>query len=275
MRKEIIRKSFEKCKTGVIYFFSGTGNTAYVVNKYRDLFKEKNIDVDLIPIEKTQEVTTQKKYDFLIIACPVYSWYPPEMVLSFVDRLPETKNKPVFVITTYGASDGDTTGKIVRILEKKNYFVYGTFGYLMPDNVYFIFNKDAPTKAQSKKIIDQATIKINNDFVDVLNNQGKVKRSNYFTRAFCYLIYKGFKLFTKKKKWVVDKDLCTLCGLCEKNCPTKNITIKKAKKEVKFGNDCMFCTRCYNFCPVNAIHYKSIKKTKKFRRYTEKKDQIN
>ena len=65
------------------------------------------------------------------------------------------------------------------------------------------------------------------------------------------------------------KNKCTVCGLCEMNCPNNTIQIetdtvtddetgKKKKVLVKFRYDlgsCMFCLLCVNACPANAIAF--------------------
>ncbi|MEI8364655.1 MAG: 4Fe-4S binding protein, partial [archaeon] len=85
----------------------------------------------------------------------------------------------------------------------------------------------------------------------------------------------GFSKQLKKPQWVVDKEKCILCGTCQEICPTKNIVVKKMKREVKFANNCVSCTRCYNFCPQKAIQYKKVNpKAKDKGRYTRMKEFI-
>ena len=50
----------------------------------------------------------------------------------------------------------------------------------------------------------------------------------------------------------VHKERCTKCGLCVKQCPTKNIYMNK-RGEVKFHHNCLMCMRCSLYCPTSAI----------------------
>jgi len=54
----------------------------------------------------------------------------------------------------------------------------------------------------------------------------------------------------------VDKDKCTQCSICIKECP---LEAAKGKVEGKrLTADCFSCARCLNVCPVDAIRYTSI-----------------
>lgn len=268
-------KQFEPGK-GVIYYFSGTGNTAFVAYEFQENYKKAKVDVDLFKIESMDAVTSQGKYDFLMIGFPVYAFYPPQLVIDFVKKLPEVKDKPVILFATGGGSAGASFSVLGNILKKKNYNVICNFLYVMPDNVYFLFGKDAQKKEEIELMISSTQGKVKQDFEVITSGKSKFVDCNFFLKIISGLVHSFFNLGQKHQKgrWFWQREACNYCGLCEKNCPTKNITIKKEKGKVSFGNNCMFCTRCYNFCPKKAIHFKSLKKTKNFRRYDRLKDEI-
>ena len=53
----------------------------------------------------------------------------------------------------------------------------------------------------------------------------------------------------------VDEKRCTLCGACEKNCPTDALAMKKEEtRQLHFaGWRCIGCNTCVNKCPEDAI----------------------
>ncbi|MHA2006388.1 MAG: nitroreductase family protein [Promethearchaeota archaeon] len=54
----------------------------------------------------------------------------------------------------------------------------------------------------------------------------------------------------------IDKDKCTNCKSCLKDCPTKNFSLDKNQKQVLFDNiRCIICGHCIGVCPENAILY--------------------
>lgn len=261
---------------GAIYYFSGTGNTAFVAGEFQENYKKANVSVDLFKIENTEIVSSQSKYDFLMIGFPVYASYPPDLVVNFVKKLPEVKDKPVILFATAGITTGISFNVLENILKNKNYNVISNFAYIMPDNAYFVFRKDTDKDEQIELSLNNTIGKINQDFDILISGKSKFKKANVFWSLFAPLTkFFFFKILQpKKNRFVWDREACNYCGLCAKICPTKNITIKKEKGKVIFGNNCMFCTRCYHFCPQKAIHNKSINRTKKYRRYTRLKNEI-
>ena len=66
---------------GAIYYFSGTGNTAFVAGEFPRELQKANVSVDLFKIEDIDVVSSQSKYDFLMIGFPVYASYLRTLLL--------------------------------------------------------------------------------------------------------------------------------------------------------------------------------------------------
>lgn len=61
---------------------------------------------------------------------------------------------------------------------------------------------------------------------------------------------------TNKKKAFIDTKHCVACGVCEKNCPLKAISIYKGIfAEVDFDK-CVGCGKCSKVCPASVIEIK-------------------
>ncbi|MBM3712982.1 MAG: 4Fe-4S dicluster domain-containing protein, partial [Actinobacteria bacterium] len=54
-------------------------------------------------------------------------------------------------------------------------------------------------------------------------------------------------------QYSVDKDKCTGCLLCVKNCPQNAITGKKKEPQTIDQDKCIKCNMCYEVCKFNAI----------------------
>jgi len=57
---------------GILYYFSGTGNTKWVADRFKDEFRLNNIDLQLVNIESLEEINI-RGCDFLIIGSSVYA----------------------------------------------------------------------------------------------------------------------------------------------------------------------------------------------------------
>lgn len=51
--------------------------------------------------------------------------------------------------------------------------------------------------------------------------------------------------------YVIDKDLCTVCGACIDECPVD--AISEGDVYVIDGDECTDCAACVDVCPVEAI----------------------
>lgn len=57
--------------------------------------------------------------------------------------------------------------------------------------------------------------------------------------------HEAFKIF-------VDKNRCTACSLCQKECPANAISFVKGKSEIDYKK-CIGCGKCIAICPLGAI----------------------
>jgi len=64
-------------------------------------------------------------------------------------------------------------------------------------------------------------------------------------------------------RFVLDREACIACGLCESACPNRVITVSRTKVDKKnvltgYRMDiqyCLFCGLCVEACPRNAIRF--------------------
>jgi ferredoxin len=242
---------------GILFYFSGTGNTKWVADRFKEQFNLNNIDLKLVNIESLEEISI-KSCDFLIIGSPVYADMHPKIVDDFLNRLPKIKkNMKAIVYSTQGAKSSVATWLIAKILQEKGLKVVIQSSMKMPNNYYFESGKKIIVNEQ-KEMLRNSERK-----VEILTNyflkNKELKEKVFFPRVLVAKVSgRTFKrVLPKLSKNVTATEECTKCGLCLRNCPKNNITFENS--HAIFHSKCMLCLRCIHICPKNAVRYKGKK----------------
>lgn len=239
---------------GVLYFFSGTGNTKWVADVFKKCFKKNGIDLELLNIERIEDIKL-RQIDFLIVGSPVYAKVEPKIVDDFLNKLPNTlKHLKTIVYVTQGGKSSSAPSIIAKKLKIKGYNVLIQESIKMINNYYFRLGKE-PNVNDCEKILNNAEYKVKNIVEDFIN-KNKFKKQSSLVRMEIDKIYGNFftRMIPKISKNITATSECTKCGVCLINCPKSNITFEDGK--AVFHSKCMLCLRCLYICPINAIRYK-------------------
>lgn len=242
---------------GILFYFSGTGNTKWVADRFKEQFNLNNIDLKLVNIESLEEISI-KSCDFLIVGSPVYADVHPKIVDDFLNRLPKIKkNMKAIVYSTQGGKSSVAGWLIVSILQKKGFRVVIQSSIKMPNNYYFGAGKKVIISGQ-KEMLRNAEKKVETLTNHFLKNK-ELKEGVFFPRVLLGKISgRTFKrVLPKLSKNITATEDCTKCGLCLRNCPKNNITFENG--HAIFHSKCMLCLRCIHICPKNVIRYKGEK----------------
>lgn len=242
---------------GILYYFSGTGNTKWAGDRFKDSFYKHGIEIDLVNIENVEEFEIDN-YDFIILGTSVYAELEPKIVDDFIEKLPNNKNNmKAIVYSTQAAKTASAVSILKGKLGKKGYKVAAESMLQMSNNYYFGVGKK--TEQHIFDIAkDNAYKQVNEIVENFLNNKDTKVHLNYLRIAGAKLICKSYsRLFPKMSKNFTSTEECTKCGLCLRNCPKGNITFENSG--AVFHSKCMFCMRCIHICPINAIRYKGKK----------------
>lgn len=252
----------------LMLYFSGTGNTAYVVKKLEDQWPLHEINARTISMEHFKETNLEdvEWADCVLFAYPVYGSMAPMLVWDFVYQYGEHfKQKKAAVIATQWQFSGDGGAYLARILRKHGMQVISIEHMNMFNNI-----SDFP-------LFKIKSLENEKDKIDVLNQKIELYAID-FARGRHHKIgdhISGILLgciqripFSKlERKWSknvkIDKNLCNLCGICIEKCPRRNLSFDEAKSKVDQHEKCTLCYRCVNLCPQMAISILSHKKPKK------------
>ncbi|HOJ62919.1 MAG TPA: EFR1 family ferrodoxin [Spirochaetota bacterium] len=251
---------------GIIYYYSGTGNTKIAVQYI--VGKIKNAEFSLFDIVK--EGIKEKKdpnilqYDIIGIAVFTDWLGPSQIVKDFIEKLPQGKGKNVFVFNTCGNISGKTLKLLKKWLEIKDYRIIAGFTLKMPDN-YPPLNKNK-TLIIGENNPSQKEIEEFNKFIQELDIKCaaiKEKRTVPISKIKIGILNSILPVFSRKKSkkamgnLFVDEAKCIECGICAQACPYNAI---KLNPKPKFDDLlCFGCWACYNRCPEKCIYTKKMK----------------
>ena len=266
-RKMPIFASSESTLLGMIFYFSGTGNTRWVASEIAKAIKEELFYIpDLIREERSE--FTLHDGERIGFCFPTHGWQVPRIVREFIKRLKmNTKDHYCWALTTCGDNMGETMTILNRDLAANELLANNgvplqadtTFSVIMPESyVCLPFMKTDPEEKEQWKIENarrqlQHIIPIIKDCKRGIEELDK----GATPRLYSYVIGEYFnKRMVTDKKFTVDKDVCTRCGKCAKVCPVDNI--KGAPPEWIHNGRCTSCLACYHYCPVHAINFGKI-----------------
>ncbi|WP_419727176.1 EFR1 family ferrodoxin [Terrisporobacter petrolearius] len=243
-------------------YFSGTGNSKYIVDYLGNKLKENNHNVKIYNIEQNPIIPIDT--DLLVIGGPIYAGNVPEKLIRWVLRnVPESSANSIVYSTSAGLINAHGVDSLAKKLSKKGYNILAKETYLMPRNFYF-----GKYPKNTKDEVDEMLKDVNKQLDELVDKicLDTLKSKEFENKGVLGkdLLAETFSVMSRfmGKSFSVD-DNCIKCGICVKNCPENNIYFDK-DKNIRFSNKCMLCCRCIHNCPKNAINYKG----KKYEQYS-------
>lgn len=167
-----------------IYYFSGTGNTAYAIYK---LARELEVLGNHVRVNSCEEEENMSEdFDMLGIAFPIHSSYTPKIFKEFLVRLPKVKNVPLFGIVTSGYMAGDVLSYEGRELYKKGYRPFLYRNIIIGNNLHLPML--SPLKVTQREVLEKRLPKIDTcikEIAEKVDSQKQDLRGNkIFGRVF-------------------------------------------------------------------------------------------
>ncbi len=241
----------------MIVCFSGTGNSRMVA-----LELQRHLGGDVVQLagglllNTSGTVLEVPQGEDVVWVFPVYSWGVPPVVARFIRR---SKIKGAhqcrhFMVCTCGDDIGRADDRWRKLIGRRGWSPRGAFSVIMPNTYVCMkgFDVDSPGLGASKLAAMPAR---------VAGIIGAMKRgfsgSDVTRGSYSWLktavVYPFFKYTCMSPRPFGASDACISCGLCSRECPMENITMKNGRPV--WGDRCALCLRCYHRCPVSAIAY--------------------
>ncbi|MFB0509284.1 MAG: EFR1 family ferrodoxin [bacterium] len=254
---------------GIIFYFSGTGNTEFVAKRFQENLQTKGFDIRLKAIDLLKDKLDLKEYSLIGIGFPLYAWNLPINVRQFINDLPEIPNKDAMVFVTMGGPTSlGALGITADLLKKKGFRVLSAEALEMPSNDNIFFDADDPKSEKTQRLRKNAADKVSAIVESIQSGKGKINGNSIFLKFLSWLtgvwINRLYRPYFHYRKFYVDEKCLPECRLCEQFCPANNI-LKIDTKTVVFNRSCILCARCINCCPVYAIQYDKSQKKQRFK----------
>lgn len=246
-----------------IFYFSGTGNSLYIVEELHKSFP----DAAVTPLLQFHDQPIQA--DIVGFIFPVHAFTLPIPVKAFLEKINLDAASYLFAIATRGGSPCNVFLDMNRLLQKKGKSLNAHWFIDMPNN--FCHVAATPERADIERLCAEALIKLepikaaikNRDDVHSPDSVKSFWRKRLLFPALSAMLHKTNYLHTDRNFYA--DDTCIGCSLCSKVCLSGKIELKDGKPCWKEETECYFCFACINSCPRKAIQIRKTKSTTKGR----------
>ena len=237
-------------------YFSGTGNTKYVVKKFATLYEDNNqYTVQSIEHTDFNYEDSIKKADIVVIAYPIHDSMIPFIMKEFIEEYMESfRNKKIITIATQLLFSGDGGALVYRKLKKVNVELLHSIHVNMPSNLTDVsIFKNLPLSQTGPKVkkADEKIEKV----IKMIKSRKKIKDGrrfySWFSGFFTQRLWGKLFLQSLRSKIKIDHDACINCNKCVEVCPVTNLRSENGK--IEQNGICTWCYRCINTCPKQAI----------------------
>ena len=253
-----------------IFYFSGTGNTKWVVERFQVIWLDMKQQIELYPIEDSNEMTDvnlfgiMKESDYIGFANPIYGADIPVIMKKFIARVVAVlgdnrlSGRRIFSINTCGYVNAFGPIAMQKIFQHSGSRLRAYINIVLCINITVPGKKTGKIKEKSLQNRKCRAVRKLKKLADCL-----IEDHRYIRGIGAYLI-PGIVIRKKLQKGIlenykelsVDDKTCTNCMRCLNECPTH--CIRKVEEKFVFEPGCTACMRCYNFCPTASIRLKGV-----------------
>lgn len=236
----------------MIYYFSGTGNSAWVAGRMAELTGDKALRMAF----DTDEIPPQ--LERLGLVFPTYGWDVPAIVRRFIGRLKERCAEPAYLyyVTTCGDDTGMLHERLKGLLEM--WEIAGGWAVIMPESYVALpgFDVDSKERETAKLTAAQRRVEEIAGLVEERKRGVCDVHRGVLPRTKTYVLGSLFKRFCMgSRRFKIEDRRCIGCGRCVEVCPTGTISMEEGRPVWREESDCTMCLSCYHHCPRKAIEY--------------------
>lgn len=238
-----------------IVYFSGTDVTKIYAEKMQGYLTDLGCTVktfDITPYKARLALFPTHAFDGFIFGFPVYGDFSPSPIHDWLKNL-QGNGKPCVQFVTYGArSTGHAHFHTKQLLEQAGFEVLLSAEFLGRHT----FNVAGWTAIPERP--DAADFTVAKEYAALALEHFTMQNPPRFHLQKPFGYNTAVKRFENQQKrtersWTqpvrVTED-CSMCGLCERDCPTQAFNMKTGLSDVA---TCIGCMRCVYHCPDQVL----------------------
>lgn len=217
------------------YYFSPTGGTRKVADGFVKAFGEAAEEMDL---GNKEPIGEEIKGDILLAAAPVFGGRIPALVSEKLGKLNGTGKKAVSLAVYGTRAYEDALLELNEVLEKRGFQVIASGAFIAHHSMAPQVGEGRPDEKDMQEIKEFAE-KVLEKLSRGEDSQVKVPGNH------------PYKPEMKVAAAPMSVQGCTVCGACEKACPTDAIKVEE-NRVVTALEKCILCNACVKICPQGA-----------------------
>lgn len=245
-------------KTFFAHYFTGTGNTARVVELLQAQLRLADWQGQTRPV--TFQPPQFPQSDLHLFAFPVHAFAIPQVMRLYMKALPKGDGATAAVLAVVGdvssrrpvaGYEGQALTEARRLLLRRGYDV------VLSDVVTHVNNFTqavSPPPPKEWPLIDElAQGQVRSIAQRLLNGTVSHRHCPWYNKAWSIIIGGAFRTLGRPgmgKLFAADPN-CNSCGLCANKCPVGAINMVEGKPRWRLN--CQACQRCINICPKTSI----------------------
>ena len=238
----------------MIFYFSATGNSAYVAKRIAKKLDDKVVDISCA-LRENKMMYPLESGETVGFVMPTYFFGIPVILHAFLYALQFVTREQhyTYLVLTCGGKTGAAGDMFAGIMRDNDYILSAYYSVVMPDNYLILY--DPPKQEEVTALLRAA-----DDEVDAICEDIRIRMSGNCDKhrgpmpgLMTKTAYSFYKRGRKTARFYAT-DACISCGLCEKICPCEAIQLENGRPRW-VEDQCVFCLACINRCPCEAIQY--------------------
>jgi len=241
-----------------IVYFSATGITKKISSQIATVLESEGNSVDLTNIIKPDKRKSQidfSEFDACIFGFPVFGGRPPVVVEEWLSTL-DGKNLKCSMFFTYGA-------RALEWAHQITYYLLTRANFQVVLSAEFI-GRHSFNIAEGWSLAEDRPNALDLNVATEFARQSIIRfqKPIEFKIDLTAFTYKPLEVSETTGSWAKfypsrEEEECSMCYLCEKECPTGSFDAKEGKSNRK---SCITCMHCVIICPDQVIKIGNVSK---------------